>query len=382
MSAKWLLTVVLLLPLGAAGCGTSGNTPIGPAPQATTPATVAAMPGTGDNVKHVPPEQSKTAKTRVTIWDLAANKELAVFEDRADPDDKSVSKESSAAKQPILAVACSTDGTYLASAGSSGPLELWQAATLKAHKTLAGSPPLTFASKAPRLAFGTEKAAALCLALDPDGGLLAIGGDGIKVVDAATGKQLAHFKDVHKERVRAVAFSPDGQRLASAAGAEVALWDVSGRKHLFTAKLPGYNYSNGPINFSITPNPSLLAFTPDGKTVLAAATSSGFPLVTFCPVDKEKPPANKVFELPTGISSFEALAFSPDAKYLAAVHLDGQLRIWDLPAGQLLQQFPDEGKVVSHTAHALAFSPDGRTLFAGCTDGTLRRWEVAKLLKK
>jgi WD40 repeat protein len=68
-----------------------------------------------------------------------------------------------------------------------------------------------------------------CLAAAPDGRLLATGGTdkAIRLWDPATGTKLGQFTG-HPGRIRGLAFSPDGTRLASAAeGGTDLVWDVT-----------------------------------------------------------------------------------------------------------------------------------------------------------
>jgi WD40 repeat protein len=69
-----------------------------------------------------------------------------------------------------------------------------------------------------------------------------------------------------------------------------------------------------------------------------------------------------------------SMAFSPDAKHLAAGDKDGLVRVWEVanPAREPLAL--PAGK---ETVFSVAFSPDGRRLAAGGRDGYVRVWEVA-----
>ena len=101
------------------------------------------------------------------------------------------------------------------------------------------------------------------VAFSPDGQRLASAScdQTVKIWDSATGKELFALKG-HAGSVRSVAFSPDGQRLASASHDQtVRIWDSATGKELFALK--GHA---GPV-FGV-------AFSPDGQR-LASANEDG-----------------------------------------------------------------------------------------------------------
>ncbi|MEJ7638654.1 MAG: hypothetical protein WKF75_11925 [Singulisphaera sp.] len=80
----------------------------------------------------------------------------------------------------------------------------------------------------------------------------------IRVWDAATGRELHGFRGHNGHTVWSVAFSPDGERLASAGGdGAVTIWDVAaGREALTLRGHAGAVYG--------------VAFSPDGRRLASA----------------------------------------------------------------------------------------------------------------
>src|SRR5262249_32954793 len=68
-----------------------------------------------------------------------------------------------------------------------------------------------------------------------------------------------------------------------------------------------------------------------------------------------------------------AVAFSPDGKWVASGSGIGVIRIWETGTGKELRHFGsgDQGKV-----NAVAFSPDGTLLASANSDKSVRLWEV------
>jgi WD40 repeat protein len=76
--------------------------------------------------------------------------------------------------------------------------------------------------------------------------------------------------------------------------------------------------------------------------------------------------------LASGTDQVGGLAFTPDGSRLAA-GVEHTVRVWDVERGVLVRQSETLPSAVS----AVAFSPDARWLAAGCVDGTIRIWNAA-----
>jgi WD40 repeat protein len=112
---------------------------------------------------------------------------------------------------------------------------------------------------------GSEPAPSFTVAFSPGGTLLAtVGGTNsndneIRLWDAASGLQIGKCSG-HKQKVWAVAFSPDGRTLASSSDdSTVRLWNVATRQELLSVRRLGTTLTS-------------LAFSPDGR-MLAGGSS-------------------------------------------------------------------------------------------------------------
>jgi WD40 repeat protein len=154
-----------------------------------------------------------------------------------------------------------------------------------------------------------------------------------------------------------VAFSPDGQRLASANGETVTLWDATTGHEVFD--LRGHS---GPVQS--------VAFSPDGQR-LASAGGQSF---------VGKPGEVKLWDATTGQDILTlrghtdpvfSVAFSPDGQRLASTSGDRTVRLWDATTGQEVLNLRGH----TSSVFSVAFSPDGQRLASASDDTTVKLWD-------
>jgi WD40 repeat protein len=114
----------------------------------------------------------------------------------------------------------------------------------------------------------------------------------------------------------------------------------------------------------------VLAYSPDGKTLAAAAGPFGSPGDILLWDAARMTFLRKLSGHSKGVGS---VAFSPDGKTLASGSWDWSVRLWDVATGEV------KATLAGHNGVArVAFSPDGKTLASAGEDRTVRLWDVAR----
>ncbi|MBN3909245.1 MAG: NACHT domain-containing protein [Nostoc sp. NMS1] len=157
----------------------------------------------------------------------------------------------------------------------------------------------------------------------------------------------------HGSWVWAVAFSPDSNFLASGSyDHTIKIWDVHSGECLQT--LQGHPGSVLAI-----------AFSPDGKTLF----SSGYDSIVKC-WDLET--GNCLHTWEADSNRVWAVAVSPDTQYVATGGDDSLVRLWDIHTGGCLRTFS------GHTSQVLCilFTKDGSRMISSSSDRTIKIWNL------
>jgi WD40 repeat protein len=277
-------------------------------------------------------------------------------------------------------VVFSADGSRIAAADWGDTVKVWSAATNELLLIIFPSDYTLVANAKPPQSGDGLDAATRAVAFSPDGKRLAGAGSGktlkdkelqfhgeVKVWDVTTGKAVLTLKH-SKEESHSVVFSPDGKKLAVGATGQVIVWDLDTGKEFAT-----FNHDQTGV-LSLHP----IAFSPDGKRL--ASGGSG---------------AIKIWELATKTETvtlkhgnlFSGIAFSPDGNRLAASLANvGEAReavvVWDLATGKQAMIL----KGATAPVHDVRYSADGKRLGVAMgynnirnpdPGGTIKVWDTA-----
>jgi WD40 repeat protein len=293
-----------------------------------------------------------------------------------------------AAANPFYAIqrlALSSDGKMLAFQGSRGKIVLWDVVTGIARRELSqpGAAPISVAftpdartlaaasaeslvswdvsSGAYRVAWIKHAGEIDGRSFSADGKVIALKMPDHSVLlwDMANGAAVGAPLSGHREALTDLAFSPDGKTLAS--GSEdgaVMLWNIASRQPLE----PPFPARAGRVeNLTFSRNGNMLAFAvSDGKQSRLALWNG---------VRRES--ADLSFAQPTTLLR---LAFSPDAKVLAAATRAGDVLLWNVMSRQPLGSLTGHQKPVAN----FMFSSAGDTLISVDESGTALLWDMLR----
>jgi len=188
------------------------------------------------------------------------------------------------------------------------------------------------------------------------------GGDAALVFwDLSTRKQLWPPITSQKDRIWALAFSPDGEFLASVGNNRVvAIWKIDHPAQPYkTLEAP----ATAPYKELM---PAGVSFNRDG-TLLAMSTQENSVTIWNFQTGKPLPPA-----LYGHTQSVSSVDFSLDGKVLASGSADGDIRLWDVETHELIGTLNAQQKAI----HSAVFSSRGGVLASAGEDDSIVFWEV------
>ena len=274
-----------------------------------------------------------TGKALISLWNAETGKNAKTFYGHT---------------AAVTSIDFSPDGTRIVSGSRDRTIRIWDIA--------GGSEIYKSFLPAPR-----------CLALNPAGQKIACGGSAIGSVTVwhmTSGRETLTF-DTSTIRVGAMAFSPDGKRIA------IAVLDVRDRQRVFDVRV--LNAMTGMEVLTLKGHRDQVAsviFSPDGRRIASGSHDRTLKLW-------DANTGDEILTLTGHESGVTSVAFSPDGTRILSASLDRTLRLWETLTGRELLRLKGHTETVSH----IAFSPDGTRIVSGSNDKTLRVWDTTSGLQ-
>jgi WD40 repeat protein/serine/threonine protein kinase len=238
---------------------------------------------------------------------------------------------------PVLCVARSPDGRWIASGSEDGVIMVWD---VIANKEM--------------LLLQTHVGAIRALAFSPNGRVLASGGDDktVRLWDFPSGRRRPLVTG-HSGPVRCVAFRADSALVASGGDDQIIrLWDPTTGKDVGTLK--GHD---GLIRS--------LAFCGEGSVLVSASYDRTARLW-----DTSSRQQLRVFK---HLDAVQSVACSPDGKRIVTGGHDSSIRIWNAENGDEIAFLSGHIDAVN----ALAFDPSGERFASASSDRTIKLWNLS-----
>jgi WD40 repeat protein len=153
-----------------------------------------------------------------------------------------------------------------------------------------------------------------------------------------TGPKFGRSQQLPVPEIAKAAFSPDGQRLALAAGKTLVLWDIARQE---------------PVWERAQNDTTLVVFSEDGKLLISGGHNR-------LAIVWDAHDGSIRFRLAGHRSPISSFSISPDGDTLATASRDGVIKVWHVASGQELFELRSTGS----TCRSLQFTGNGQQLLA------------------
>jgi eukaryotic-like serine/threonine-protein kinase len=212
--------------------------------------------------------------------------------------------------------------------------------------------------------YGGDLGKVVSVAISPNRRFAALGlqNGQIYLIDMVTSLPVRKAFEGHVGPVRSLAFSPDGQKIASGgADMNVMVWDIR------TGASLGACEDHKASVFG-------LAVSPDGKTL---ASGCGAETIKFWELGNVSKRPWASFSVHRSV--IRGLSFSPDRRNLASASEDRTVKLWNFATFSKNPKVEVASFSFNEPLRAVQFSPDGNTLAAVTEKGTLRLLHACSL---
>jgi len=253
----------------------------------------------------------------------------------------------------------SPDGALIATCSIDGPVNIWDSRTNELVRSIKPEPIANLGEFLRML--GVEKLPIMCVSFSPDGKKIATGSlkpnfeigakanqqllGLIRIWDVATGRLESEFTE-QKGVCLALAYSPDGKRIASSSmntDNSFVVWDVQSKQ--IVKRVIGHKS-----------HILRLRFSPDGKSIASGDTDGMLKL-------RSTSDFKELFSIKAHAAPLIGISFAPGEKNrIATAGEDGFVRIWRTEDGSAVRE------LAGHAGAALdvRYSPEtGRPITAG-----------------
>jgi WD40 repeat protein len=270
-------------------------------------------------------QQFVLAGAKLTLWSI---------KDTRFTTDLLAEYKSDQVERPLLAVAISDDGKWIAAGDQKGRVRIWSLNDQREVLMLEAHP-----GRITQLAFS------------PNSQLLATtsySGD-VALWQLPDGKRMKDLK-ISNEKITHLAFLSDS--VLAAASNEVSLWEVASGKKAMALTSKNFRATG----FALSQDRRVLAFNDSDSTT------------QFWDV-----PNSRLTGMTLHGAGTDLAAFSHDGKWLASYSPDLTISIWDITTGSLVQVIDADGDRTTE----LQWFPKANVLLVASLDGRIRMWGTA-----